>query len=346
MAGSLTEVTELATALGMLDRPLERAMRGRRPSELRFVSDNVWRALRSAWDDERYGDSFRTAFANGRAFGRADDGLRGRPPRLVEWRGPHRPPGDDTIPADLRIDHVYLVSCKYLSKVLLNPGPSRLFERLLQGEGRSAENWFAVTAPDAFQELYDVAVECSGVAGLPSLVGALDRPQQLQLKAALAARTMPEPLRQPWAALCRQVADGSAARWAAALVQPRDQLRLLWKMLRITSATYFVLGADRGSHLRLRVVSAWDWMQTYELRSFSVAPRAAGQPEVGWLAVVRPRSGAPDLHVAGHVEIRWSHGRFVGVPESKVYLDTPYSEVPGYEPLVEPAAQLQFPVDP
>jgi hypothetical protein len=35
---------------------------------------------------------------------RSSDGLRGRPPRRVEWKGPHRPPGDDVIPADLRQD--------------------------------------------------------------------------------------------------------------------------------------------------------------------------------------------------------------------------------------------------
>jgi hypothetical protein len=37
--------------------------------------------------------------------------------------------------------------------------------------------------------------------------------------------------------------------------------------------------------------------------------------------------------ISGHVEIRWSHGRFVGWPEAKVYLDTPHAEVPGYEAL-------------
>ena len=31
------------------------------------------------------------------------------------------------------IDHVYLVSCKYLSKVLANAAPSRLFDRGLAG---------------------------------------------------------------------------------------------------------------------------------------------------------------------------------------------------------------------
>ena len=53
------------------------------------------------------------------------------------------------IPADLRIDHVYLVSCKYLSNILHNPGPARLFDRLLVGEQRSGVDWFAEVAPSS-----------------------------------------------------------------------------------------------------------------------------------------------------------------------------------------------------
>ena len=39
----------------------------------------------------------------------------------------------------------------------------------------------------------------------------------------------------------------------------------------------------------------------------------------------------PELYeVAGHIEVRWSHGRFGGLPEAKGYLDVPHHRVPGY----------------
>ena len=120
--GELTEITEVATALGMLCPDLATAV-ARAPAELRNVPGAVWERIVDAHTQSKYAASFASAFENGRAFRRAVDGLRGRRPRLVEWKGPHRPPGDDVIPADLRIDHVYLVSCKYLSRVLLNPWP-------------------------------------------------------------------------------------------------------------------------------------------------------------------------------------------------------------------------------
>ena len=142
------------------------------------------------------------------------------------------------------------------------------------------------------------------------------------------------PVQPSWDALCASVATGSAARWAANLKDARTKVRLLWRLLRIGDASYFVLGTDGSSHLRLRVSSAWDWMQAFELRSLTVHPRAAGQPEVGWRADVRVRETGAEVNVHGHIEIRWSHGRFQGAPEAKVYLDVAHAEVPGYFPLV------------
>jgi hypothetical protein len=252
---------------------------------------------------------------------------------LVEWKGPHRAPGDDVIPADLRIDHVYLVSCKYLSKVLLNAGPARLFQRLLVGEERATVNWFDETAPRELQRFYDAAKELSGVAGLPATPTDLSTSQQRALRAALSDRLLPAELQPAWAELCLQVSRSSGSRWRSALTSDRAKLRVLWKLLRMSNATYFVLGTDDAAHLRLRVASTWDWNQAFELRSLAVTPRFAGQPEVAWKATVRDRATSDLREVVGHVEVRWSHGRFVGSPEAKVYLDTPHAEVPGYYPL-------------
>jgi hypothetical protein len=341
MASERTEITELATALGVLPgEPADVLSQPRPPAALTNVDNGTWSRLRSAWHDGRHLGDFLAAHANGRALASARDGLRGRAPVIVEWKGPHRPPGDDTIPADLRIDHVYLVSCKYLSKVLLNPGPPRLFDRLLVGDERSGGNWFALTAPREFQAFYDAVVNHAMLKGLPTSAVELSRTDQAVLKQALPDRLLPRELLPYWAALSNRVAEESAARWAAALASPRDQLRMLWRLLRIASVTYFVLGTQPASGrrspavLRVRVDATWDWSQSFELRSFAVSARPAGQPEVAWEVVVGGRATNTDRRVAGHVEVRWSHGRFSGSPEAKVYLDTPLLEVPGYRALI------------
>ena len=108
---------------------------------------------------------------------------------------------------------------------------------------------------------------------------------------------------------------------------------MLWRLLRIGSAPYFVLGASPSGFLRLRIATPWDWRRHFELRAFEVEPRAGGQPMVAWQAVVRDRARRQRARPSrGHVEVRWSHGRFAGRPEAKVYLDTPHAEVPGYFP--------------
>jgi hypothetical protein len=55
---------------------------------------------------------------------------------------------------------------------------------------------------------------------------------------------------------------------------------------------------------------------------------------VGWRATVDDREAGCTRTIEGHVEIRWSHGRFAQPPEAKVYLDTPHHLVAGYWPLV------------
>src|ERR1700728_3520584 len=140
MPSERTFVTELATGLGMLgDNDLDSVL-ARRPAEFVNLRSDDWDRLADLWTQGRCGGEFVDGFLNGRAFLAAPDALHGRSPRIIEWTGGRRPPGDEVVPSDLRIDHVYLVSCKYLSGILHNPSPARLVEGLLSqapgGAGR------------------------------------------------------------------------------------------------------------------------------------------------------------------------------------------------------------------
>lgn len=326
-----TTVTELATAIGVLGPTIEVGLE-QRPGALRHVTDSTWSAMRDAYAARQFPDEFAAAFANGQAFLEAQDGLRNRRPRLVEWKGRHRPPGDDVTPADLRVDHVFQISCKYHSRVLLNAGPPRLFDHLLASERRTRVDWFLETAPDEYQAFYEAAARWTAL-DLPGRVAELTTLHRSELRDRLRDRMLPDSLREPWASLVARVASASAERWSQNLGEPHAPLRMLWRLTRIGDAPYFLLGAAKTTHLRLRVASRWDWVQRFELRTFEVHGRPAGQPEVAWRAVVRDRTTQIEQAVEGHVEVRWSHGRFGGLPEAKVYLDTPIDETPGYFPL-------------
>ena len=332
MADLRTTITEVVTGLGMLGFDDVEAALLAAPAALSNVEPADYDALVRAWKERHHLDVFTAAFMNGGAFLSARAGLRGRIPLTVEWKGAHRAPGDEVVPADLCVDHVYFVSCKYLSRIVVNASPHHLFDRLLAGgHGRRGADWFGEVAPAEHAALY--------AAVRAALRPELELPPTLELLDARQRRALAHRLSEGWPgtsvgeyeAMVARVADASAHRWRNAV--GADAQSMLWRLLRIGSAPYFVLGTAPKGFLRLRIATPWDWRRAFELRAFDVAPRAGGQPMVTWRAVVRERATRADRVVEGHVEIRWSHGRFSGPPEAKVYLDTAHNDVPGYFPL-------------
>jgi hypothetical protein len=310
----------------------------RRPRELR-ITDDVWGLLGSIAGTGRFATELASAFANGRSLLEAPDGLRGRSPLTIEWTGGRRPPGDEIAPIDLRIDHVYLISCKYESDILANASPARLFDGLLATTGSwERSDWYEAMAPVELSALYRTCLAATGLTGFPSAPSACSREQLGILRTALTGRSYPDgPSRSAYAELCCVVSRASALRWNTQSESTGiARETMLWRLLRIGSAPYFVLGNDRhtGAPARFRIAGPWDWRDEFELDEFTVVPAAAGQPRVDWTCTYRTRQDDLIRTVAGHVEIRWSHGRFAQPPEAKVYLDTPMARLPGYHQLV------------
>ncbi len=295
-------------------------------------------------------------------------------------------------PIDLRVDHVYLISCKYLSKILFNVSPASIFDSLLfGGPGRGARasrevlpgggDWYAEVAPAEYQALYERVRLAAGDARRaappdppnrpvgpsrpPSVVAlpGLGDDDVAGVRAAGGARGDGAPpalaylppravdltvsqrealghwLRPGWppgakdlyTALSGAVARASVRRWEAAMDDRGGTGEaVLWRLLRIGSAPYFVLGSSAERSLRLRIATSWDWRQQFQLIAITMEGQAGGQPRVGWEAIVRDRTSYEVHSVVGHIEVRWSHGRFGGLPEAKGYLDTPHHLVPGY----------------
>jgi hypothetical protein len=339
MPDDRTVVTELGTAIGTLPAVDPMAALDSRPGQL-HVTDADWDHLCGVHRSGRYSTEWATAFANGRALLEAADGLRHRVPLTIEWTGGRRPPGDEVAPIDLRIDHVYLVSCKYESDILANASPGRLFDGLLATQGSwDRGDWYDAVAPGELAGLYRSCLLATGLTGFPPAPSECSREQLGTLRKALAGRGYPDAAsRAAYAGLCRTVSEASARRWSETLsTSGVGHEGMLWRLLRIGSAPYFVLGNDRrtGEPARYRIASPWDWRSSFELEEFVVTPAVAGQPRVDWTCTYHSREDGESDVVAGHVEIRWSHGRFAQPPEAKVYLDTPMSQLPGYHPLTQ-----------
>lgn len=352
MPDDRTTITELATALGVTGAGSLHEALAERPENL-DITDDSWERLVRILHGGKHAGIALAAFANGAFFAGHPAGLDGRTPRLIEWSGDRRIPGDQAIPADLLIDRVYMISCKYLSQILHNTAPARLFEEILAPSSQARHpDWFAELAPRQHLALYRGALKLLELDGMPDTPGWLNTEQRARLRGAFrehGGRGMPGELRKPYDALIDAVSTASAERWQEALREPAQQERVLWRLLRIYSSTYYILGIDPRRTMRLRVMTPWEWRQAFEFRSLRVEPDGRGQPRVNWTARYRERAGGERGEVRGHVEIRWSHRPFCGPPEAKIYLDTHHDEVPGYIPLDGRARgpgheQLTFPL--
>ncbi len=337
MATLRTEITEIVTGLALLGYPdLPRALEIR-PGHVHNVLPEHFDRLSEALDAGKHDVDFATAWDNGTTFARSTEGLRGRPPWSVEWKGPHKPPGYEQIPADLRVDHVYLISCKYGSTILHNASPSHLFDRQLADRRvERGVDWFAEVAPEALDDLYRAFVaELDLVSSLPGRVADLDADHRQTLRRAAPRGPWPGAAAEAYHHFTLAVAQASAQRWRAGLDRRTRREAMLWRLLRLEAAPYFVLGATvAGEPIRYRVGTPWDFRDRFDLQAFDVWPDPAGQPLVRWRAEVDERVSGERRIVEGHVEIRWSHGRFSGAPEAKVHLDTAPHLVAGYVPLV------------
>lgn len=338
MPDLLTEITEIVTGLGMTGIDGLHDALSARPAAMRNVTTDHWDRLDAALAEGTHAAAFVDAWANGRAFFESSDGLRGRIPIAIEWKGSHQPPGLDFLPADLRIDHVYLVSCKYQSKILANSSPSNLFVRRLADRtaGPDAASWYAVCAPDEYQHFYSCVRRHVGEALLPVTPQELTPGQVERIRLACRG-SWPQCLAPVWAEFSLAVATASAARWLDELRTVARREEMLWRLLRMNASSYFVLGSSEAGPLRLRIGTPWDWRQCFTLQDLYIAAVPAGQPKVSWSAQLVEKQSGCRRQVDGHVQIRWAHGRFASV-EAKVYLDTPHSEVPGYFPLPPPIA--------
>lgn len=335
MASDRTFVTEVATGLGMLGHDDLDSVLAHRPTEFSSLGPAEWDRLGELWHGHQFGSEFVGGFLNGQAFLKAPDGLNGRIPRVVEWTGGRRPPGDEVVPSDLRVDHVYLISCKYLSRILHNPSPARLVEGLLShAPVDDSRDWYERVAPAEYQDLYEACA--AGDPRLPERAADLGTPERRALSSRLAGG-WPTGAAAAYQRLCAAVAARTAEAWSCALRRANPEA-VVWRLLRIGSAPYFVLGSSRSGPMRLRIDTPWDWRRHSRLRRLEIAPEVGGQPRVRWRVAYECCHSGEERFVRGHVEIRWSHGRFAQPPEAKVYLDTAHEDVPGYHRLEPPGA--------
>jgi hypothetical protein len=245
------------------------------------------------------------------------------------------------------------ISLKAESDIVNNFSPAHLFISIPQGSSSPdrSENWYLQTDPDGFQELYDSTKEIQldrFPASFPSSVKEFERIASRNDRKELAkgidklegeARDTFEKARIK---MCHKVASVSAQMFNEYLQVSLNSSsknsiidKIVKDLFRLDSVEYIVAGVSDGKEFAVKVPSIDDFRQEWEIKSIkAVADLSRKQSVVNILVTYKNKvDKTAEYTNKFHVEIRWSHGKFCGSPEAKLYKDFKWYDVAFMQPV-------------
>jgi hypothetical protein len=341
MPSIFTETSELLVAFGVLDI---------QPTEVEFkdidkffnktlaqeIFDKICSEIRNGTRPAEYeklfsvGQSIKTEFLS--------DTERIK----VEWIGPSKQRKTVSISKDLRINDNINISVKTNSNVVYNLSPHNLFLALPRGTlmATRADHWFRAAAPQEYQAMYDF-VRNGYKSTLPERVGEFDKFRRVDRKNVqrwleTLEKEKERSFLELYKEMCQTVSIFSAKTFEANFqsVNPRMkravQENILKYFLRLNSVSYLLAGLDGGSKFIAEVPDITAFFRECKFDSIETQrnPKSL-QSEVNFTLHFRHQDKAFSLPF--HAEIRWSHGKFCGNPEAKLYKDFKWTDVPFFK---------------
>lgn len=349
MPSAQTETTELAVAFGLLDRE---------PQSVAHVE--LANLFRGTLLPDKF-DAFCYEFYRDQPLYRRfySIGVEMRvcyPPfetlESVRWEGWKRQARRVVIPKDIVAANTP-ISIKDTSNLVSNSSPYRLLLGLPKGElsPARAANWYMTTALDAYQQLYMLA-RTAVDSPLPEDVRTYhqrgqvkdwerrdfaDQLDQLSGNAILEFRTAYEDF-------CRTVAIKSAADFNEQLALTLGSNRrnavedsLLQEFFRAGDTSYIICGSDKGRDFALEVPDLTSIRRSWKFKRLVAHPDlTAGQSKVRFDLVLSNKRTNQECNLLYWAEIRWSHHKFYGSPEAKLYKQFRWADVPLFNQLYVP----------
>jgi hypothetical protein len=347
MPTAKTEATELAVAFGILDLDPANPI----------LHDRLAQQFGDSLTEDKYNRFLGEYSKNPEFYSRffqVGKHLRAAQPALthassVQWTGPHQQAATASFSKDLLVASIP-VSVKAESNVVANLSPYNLFISLPSGSvpATHEENWYLRTAPSEFQNLYSfVRNSDSSLSHLParasdfeSQAAGEDR-ERVQGVIKGLSDSMSRKFRTAYLQMCHEVASISVDIFNKNLARSlRSSSRsavlenLARWFFRINAVRYILCGIDRGDDFSVMIPDITSFKKDWAIRNIVATPDLSrGQSVVDFsVALEDKRSG--DRHSAEfHSEIRWSHGRFCGNPEGKLYKDFAWSSLPIFSPV-------------
>lgn len=267
-----------------------------------------------------------------------------RQARVVQWTGPQQQASTTSVAKDLLVANTP-ISVKTESNVVANLSPSNMLVNLPGGTAPSSreDNWYLTTCPVEFQALYTFVRELrSGLQYLPKDVQSFEetasRADRKKIQKILKESTKQEneEFTDRYLGLCHRVAETSAEMFNETLARSlktgarRAVLENIARwFFRLNAVRYVLCGIDRKEEFALIVPELTSWFREWDLAEVIAKPDPTrGQSVVDFEVLCRKKDNRHEQRIPYHAEIRWSHGRFSGTPESKLYKDFPWRTLP------------------
>jgi len=321
MVSARTIATEIGFCLGVLNH------------EDFSTSPNIIEMESSHWEQfvnsqNRYNNLVNLSFRQGQEVAR-NIGLI----ESVEWvANSHLRYGSQI---DVVINGNLPISLKHDSAILYNPGPDLLFARNLNDNlAKTNSLWKQRVAPNEYQDFYYQARHTTRLLELPQNVSNITSEQGLRLRRAMPARQWPSDyvLLPYYQSLTTAVAIESSRIWSMNNSNEQQRTNLFLRIFRFLDNQNYRFVGRCGEEFLLNVISSSEWRRRYRVINFRSFRRPSVQAEVGWEFTILDISNGEEITISGHVQVRWSHGKnFYNNCESKVYLDSNHSEIPGYD---------------
>jgi hypothetical protein len=265
----------------------------------------------------------------------------------VRWLGPLQQSRSVTTPQDL-VMSATAISVKVNSWVVFNLSPYNLFVSVPSGlvSATRTENWYSTMAPEAYQELFELVRAGTNFATIVDFDRDGRGPDRKRLQNYIRGlgEMQTDEFNQKYIELCTQVSLESADVFNQNLERTLEtvhgsalQDELLRYFLRLDAMPYLLIGLERNRPFSILVPSITEWKRGHQFeRLVAEADTDAGQSVVRFNLVVYKRRPRGRVELPFHAEIRWSHGKFCGNPEGKLYRDFRWEEAPGLTTIIGP----------
>lgn len=267
------------------------------------------------------------------------------------WAGPQQQAATASGAKDLFIPSLNMpISVKNDSNIVLNASPHNLFRSLPQGKvfASRAEHWFLEKDPTGYQQLYEftrnlfykeLPYDANDFESQISRVGRDEFQDFVTKELTDQAQMQFEVL---YIAMCNNVAQNSATEFNEHLNNlPSNEKSAVYEIImrqffRLDTVPYLLVGLDKRKGFAVQIPDLTTWKRQWRVENVkAVQDLERGQSIVNMTIATSDKKNKSIVYEFGfHVEIRWSHGKFCGNPEGKLYKSFSWATVPFFENLI------------